>query len=330
MSSGGPPSGTGRASVRVVAILASYNEERFIAPCLEHLIGQGVEAYLIDNCSTDRTVEIAERYLGQGLVGVETFPRDEGVYKWTSILKRKEELAATLEADWFMHADPDEIRLPPRSDRTLAQAFEDVEAQGYNAVNFLEFAFVPTREAPDHDHPRFQQTMRWYYPFVRNFPQQVKAWKRQPTRVDLGRGGHRVKFEDLRLYPEPFKMRHYQFLSVPHFLRKYVGKEYAAAEVKRGSHGWRARLVEEKIELPSQQDLHVYASDDELDISNPRTRHIAEDWALPQVERGKPEGPRPSVHSADPDGSPARAQQEGLLRRLRFWTTRAKSSEEGR
>ena len=140
-------------SVRVVALLATHNEERFITGCLEHLIGQGVEVYLIDNCSADRTVEIAERYLGHGLIDIETFPRAEGVYKWRSILERKEQLATMLEADWFMHVDADEIRLPPHSARTLAQTFAEVDAQGYNAVNFLEFTFVPTREAPDHDHP---------------------------------------------------------------------------------------------------------------------------------------------------------------------------------
>jgi hypothetical protein len=278
--------------MRIVAILASYNEERFIAGCLDHLFEQGVEAYLIDNCSTDRTVEIAERYLGRGLIGIETFPREEGIFRLGAQLRRKEELAAALEAEWFMHADIDEIRLPPRSDRTLALALTEVDEQGYNAVNFLEFTFVPTKEAPDHDHLHFQQTMKWYYPFLRNFPQQVKAWKRQPKRVDLGSSGHRVKFEDLRLYPESFKMRHYQFLSVPHFINKYVDRQFDPQE--RG-HGWRIRLVREKIQLPSQAELHTYTSDDELDLTNPRTLHIAEDWALPSRERRRSAGPRDKI-----------------------------------
>src|SRR3712207_8599948 len=102
----------GLVQMRVVAILAAYNEERFLAGCLEHLFEQGVDAYLIDNESTDRTVEIAERYLGRGLIGIENIPRAAGVFSWRPIIRRKEELAATLEADWFMHADPDEIRLP--------------------------------------------------------------------------------------------------------------------------------------------------------------------------------------------------------------------------
>ena len=271
-----------KGSKRVVAILASYNEERFIAGCLEHLFEQGVEAYLIDNCSTDRTVEIAERYLKRGLIDIETLPRTEDVFKQRPIHERKEELAATLEADWFIHVDADEIRLPPRSDRTLAQAFAEVEAQGYNAVNFMEFVFVPTREAPDHDHPRFQQTMRWYYPFQRSFPQwrphRRNAWKRQAEKVDLaGRGGHRVRFPGLRLYPQFFKMRHYLFLSVPHALRKWVDRNYDETEVEKGWHGWRAGLTPEKIRLPSQKELRYYTSDDELDPSNPETRHI---WVL--------------------------------------------------
>jgi glycosyltransferase involved in cell wall biosynthesis len=270
-------------SVHVVAMLSAYNEERFIAGCLEHLFEQGVEAYIIDNCSTDRTVEIAERYLHNGLIGIETLPRGE-LHKPQLLLERKEQLAMTLEADWFMHVDPDEVRLPPRSDRTLAQAFAEVEARGYNAVNFMEFTFVPTQEAPDHDHPHFQQTMRWYYPFLRRFPQRLNAWKRQRKKVKLvPSGGHRVQFRGLRMYPEPFKMRHYIFLSVPHALHKYSNRKHDPAIVQRYP-GWgrmRASLTPEKIQLPSQKELRPYTSDDELDPSNPLMEHL---WVLPQGE----------------------------------------------
>ena len=46
-------------AMRVVALLATYNEERFVGGCIEHLQRQGIETYLIDNESTDATVEIA-------------------------------------------------------------------------------------------------------------------------------------------------------------------------------------------------------------------------------------------------------------------------------
>jgi glycosyltransferase involved in cell wall biosynthesis len=272
--------------LRVVAIIAAYNEERFIAACLENLFRQGVEAYLIDNCSTDETLPIARRYLGRGLLGIESFPRTEGMYNWRALLMRKEELAATLEADWFMHVDADEVRLPPRPHQTLAEAFAEVDAQGYNAVDFLEFTFTPTREEPDHDHPDFQLTMRRYYPFLPWSPHRLNAWRRQPSRVELAwYGGHRVRFPGLRVSPILFPMRHYLFLSIAHFLDKYANRIYDPAEVKRGWHGWRTRLNPNFINLPSEDELRLYTSDDELDPSTPRTRHFAEHWAEKQPRR---------------------------------------------
>jgi glycosyltransferase involved in cell wall biosynthesis len=260
--------------MRVIAILAAFNEERFIRPCLEHVIGQGLAVYLIDNVSTDGTVAIAERYLGRGLVGIETFPR-HGMYSWRPLLSRKEELAATLDADWFVHVDADEFRLPPSTRVTLADALAAVDRDGYNAVNFLEFTFVPTQEAPDHDHPDFQRTMRWYYPLVPPlFPNRLNAWKRQAAPVELAwSGGHQVRFPGLRMYPQPFPMRHYLFLSVPHAIRKYVERRYDPAEVEAGWHRARARLRPEAIRLLGQAELKPYLSDDELDASDPRTQH---------------------------------------------------------
>lgn len=259
--------------MRIIAILAAYNEERFIKTCLENLFRQGVEVYLCDNESTDQTVPIAESYRHDGLIGFETIPQGK-VYRWKAILERKEQLAATLDADWFMHADPDEMRLPPRSDITLAKAFAGADAQGYNAVNFMEFTFTPTRESPDHDHPEFQKTMRWYYPFLPSFPHRLNAWKKQPVPVELAwAGGHRVRFPGLRMYPESFRMRHYLLLSKAHAIRKYVQRHYDPVLVAQGWDGWRASLKPEMIKFPPQRELRTYLSDDQLDASDPRTTH---------------------------------------------------------
>jgi glycosyltransferase involved in cell wall biosynthesis len=269
--------------MRVIALLASHNEERFIGGCIQHLARQGIQSYLLDNSSTDRTLEIAGQYLGGGLIDIETIERKE-VYPWTKILQRKEELAMELDADWFMHADPDEVRLPPHSGTTLQKALAEVDDQGYNAVNFMEFAFVPTLESPDHDHPRFQQTMRWYYPMLPSFPHRLTAWKRQPRRVDLaGSGGHVVKFPGLKMYPRSFPMRHYLFLSIPHAMEKFLARKYDPEEVKKGWHRWRSGLTREMLKLPSEKELRFYTSDDQLDASEPRKRHyLADIWAAAQ------------------------------------------------
>lgn len=270
--------------MRVVALIASYNERRFIGPCLEHLHEQGVESYLIDDGSTDETVAIAEGFLDRGLIGIEEIPRED-VYDWRGLLRRKEELAAEFaeqgEADWLIHLDPDEVRLAPHGAGTLAGGLAAVDRDGYNAVNFLECTFVPTREEPDHDHADFQRTLRTYYPFSPSFPHKLTAWKAadapQPDLV--AKGGHRVGFRGLNMCPTSFPMKHYLFLSVPHAVEKYVERTYSPAEVERGWHGWRATLRAEDIDLPSRSELRVAEPGEELDPGRPRRRHFIDDPA---------------------------------------------------
>jgi hypothetical protein len=256
--------------MRVVAVLATYNEERFVGACVEHLTRHGIETYLIDNESTDATIEIAERF---DLAGLETAPR-HGVYAWRPVLERKEALAETLDADWFIHLDADEIRLPPRSSQTLVEAIAEVDALGYTAVNFQEFTFVPTIEAPDHDHLRFQETMPHYYAYSPGGPDRLNAWKRQDTRVELAAsGGHRVSFPGLNAYPHSFPMRHYLYLSVAHAVSKYVERQYEPAEVESGWHRRRAALRAGDITLLAQAELRETHSDDDLDPSDPWSAH---------------------------------------------------------
>lgn len=256
--------------MRVAALLATHNEERFVGACLEHLTRHGVETYLIDNESTDATVAIAQSF---DLVGFETAPR-HGVYAWRPLLERKEALAAELEADWFIHLDADEIRLPPRSGTTLSEAIAEVDALGYNAVNFQELAFVPTIEAPDHDHPRFRETMRHYYPYSPGRPDRLNAWKRQDARVELAAsGGHHVSFPGLNAYPHSFPMRHYLYLSAAQAVSKYVDRAYDPDEVEAGWHQRRAALRAEDVKLLSQAELRETHSDDDLDASDPWSSH---------------------------------------------------------
>ncbi len=278
--------------LRAIALVASYNEERFISGCIEHLREQGVEVYLIDNGSSDETVVRAERYLGQGLIAIEALPRD-GAFPLGAVLERKEALAAELDADWFMHHDADEIRTACRSDLRLIDALERADQAGFNAVNFLEFSFIPTLEAPDHDHPAFRETMRHYYPFLPAYPHRLNAWKRQPEPVDLrSAGGHRVAFPALRADPTSLRLRHYMFLSPDHALEKYSGRHHAAPDRQHGWGGWRNVVADVGARrlappLPPQSQLREYAGEDELDPSQPVTEHPwAEAWARAVARAG--------------------------------------------
>jgi hypothetical protein len=255
--------------VKIVAILQTYNEQRFIGDCLDHLAEQGVSAYLVDNESTDETVSIAESRLGKNLIGIESLPRD-GHFALDSQLVRKEELAQSLDADWLIHQDADEFRVTPDRGKSLAQAIGEFDEAGFNAVNFLELTFVPTREEPDHDHPRYRETMRSYYPLLPWFPNRLNAWKRQDGPVNLSaQGGHVVSFPGLSMAPRSLYSRHYVFLSLDYAARKFGPHRYAPDELARGWHHWRASVSPSSIELPSKDDLRWYVADHLLDPSDP-------------------------------------------------------------
>lgn len=267
--------------LRIVAVLAVRNEERFLQACLDNLFRQGVAVHVCDNGSTDRTVEIARAHAG--VVGIEHIPFD-GTYRWESILRRKEALFREIDADWLMHVDADEIHLPPPGFATLAQALAEVDAGGFEAVEFGEYTFLPTREAPDHDHPDFVDTLRTYYPFRPRSPHCVRAFRKQDGPMEIAwSGGHHVRFPHApRLYPRHFRMKHYLFLSAAHAAGKYPGRRYHDIEVEQlGWHGWRPHLKTEQIVLPSAARLRATAGDDDLDPSNPWTRHWLDQCAAP-------------------------------------------------
>jgi hypothetical protein len=265
--------------VRVCALVSTYNEERFIEGCLRHLVGEGIDVYLIDNSSTDRTVELAKRWLGQGLLGIESLPHD-GTFRQGQLLQRKEELAHTLDADWFVHTDADERRSAARPTWTLREAITAADEAGFNAVPFLEFTFVPTREAPDHDHTRYEETMRWYYHFAREPLHHLKAWKKQPAQVDLrSSGGHQVAFPGRRVAPEAQIMRHYLFLSREHAARKW-GVRFDPAETRRGMSADRAFVAPSRIRLPHRDELEEWRPGSPLDASRPHPRHATLESSL--------------------------------------------------
>jgi len=140
-------------------------------------------------------------------------------------------------------------------------------------VNFFEFTFIPTQEAPNHDHDQFQRTLLTYYPFSPAFPHRLNAWKKTEAVEIMSSGGHRVRFPGLAMYPDSFPMKHYLFLSAPHAIEKYVERRYSRHEVESGWHGWRARLSRADITLPHKAELRIWTSDSELDSSEPRARH---------------------------------------------------------
>jgi ketosteroid isomerase-like protein len=74
--------------------------------------------------------------------------------------------------------------------------------------------------------------------------------------------------------PWSLALRHYLCLGRAHFERKYGRRRYDPAELAEGWHRWRLGQSPEGLRFPSDRDLRTYVSDQQLDASSPRTRHL--------------------------------------------------------
>jgi len=232
--------------MRIVAIISAHNEGDVIYHVIGDLVKQGVEVYLLNHCSTDNTVEEAAKWLGKGLIHIENFPQEAGYhlvnadkYVWYEILRRKEELAAQLGADWYIHTDADEFRESPWEGYSLSTAIQAVDRLGYTAIDFalLNFRPIDNSFAPGADVRDYLKHYEWGENFN---DRQVKCWKNVGAAVDLkSSGGHHVQFEGCKVFPTKFILRHYPIRSQAHGERKVFAERKArffAAEKQAGWH----------------------------------------------------------------------------------------------
>jgi glycosyltransferase involved in cell wall biosynthesis len=258
-------------------LLAVRNEELYLERCLRHLAAQGIQTCVIDNQSTDRTRQIAEAFLGKGVCQIEDNAY-LGYFDLLGMLRTKERLAATIDADWFIHHDADEIREAPAPFKTLREAISAADANGYNAVNFDEFVFVPSALIESFERTDYVERMKSYYLFAPHKLRRINAWKRTRAKVNLTeKRGHQVEFAGRRISPEHLILRHYIFLSADHAVKKYGQRIYSKYEME--VLGWRRQNRRDwgkgALVLPPPTALRTLArATDPLDRSEPRRVHL--------------------------------------------------------
>ena len=226
---------------RVVVLMSAYNEEDIIAPCLRYLIQQGLEVYLIDNWSTDSTVEFASEFLGKGVIAIEKFPHGgpSSHYRWKDILSRLGQLTEEIEADWFLFQDVDEIGTSPWPRLSLRDAFLKVDREGFNCIDYSMATFHPVDNnfAVGADFEAYFK----YFEFTDRPGQFVRtiAWKNLGRRVSLAEsGGHEIQFNGRCAYPFRFLLKHYPVRSQAHGEKKIFRERKARWFPKERASGW--------------------------------------------------------------------------------------------
>lgn len=255
--------------------MAVRNERPCLANCLDHLIENGVDYFIVDNESDDGSSDLLRlpRY-SRHLVGLETYPF-AGMFDWAGILTVLDRAAAGLDADWAILTAPDEI-LHPYSDETLSDAVARMDTAGFDAIDFNEFVFLPLDNNYQVD-ANGPQAMRSYYFFEPRPNRLIRARRVSRQLSWIESGGHRLRGR-YRLADETFALRHYMFRSQEHALAKYAGRVFKQDELARGWHRNRSEKLPETFLFPPRSALEFIEdpSTKLLSLSNPRKRHYWE------------------------------------------------------
>ena len=224
---------------KVCAIICVFNEIDVIRECVEKLIVNEVDVYVLDNGSTDGSMSAIEDLLGHGLIAitpVEFLEDGQTVFNLSYLMRCKEQIAKSLNYDWYINVDSDEIRYSPWHDINLRAALEKVDQLGYTLVNFKLFNFRmiqdTTRTTSIEDELKF-----YSLPGFHDI-NQVRAWKSHPAIELASTGGHITSRPDSRVFPIRFILKHYPIRSIAHGIRKLTTERKARFSPTERRKGW--------------------------------------------------------------------------------------------
>jgi glycosyltransferase involved in cell wall biosynthesis len=222
----------------IVAIIATFNEADIIGSVVASLVADGISVYLLDDGSTDGTLDVAAPFLGRGLLAVEALPQDGTGFSLRRIIARKQELARELDFDWFINHDADEFRESPWPGVDLAEGIRRVDALGFNAIDFEVLDFVPTHEEfKPGDDPRV--SFQFCVPSSSVNKLQIRCWKKTADNLELvSSAGHEAVFSGRQVFPIRFLLRHYPFRSQAHGERKLFGERRPRYDQSEREIGW--------------------------------------------------------------------------------------------
>jgi glycosyltransferase involved in cell wall biosynthesis len=243
--------------MNILAVIAARNESLHIGRCIRSLTDEGLEVILIDHGSSDGTRNIAEAYLGNGLLKIMDLAW-EGYFSLEKQLSIKKLIIDECNHEWVAHFDADEW--PVASDQfcSLRCMAEEANKTGYSVINFNEFVFLPLPKE-NFEHFGYERLMNHYYFFGPSYPRLQRMWRRSLDTSNITHGGHLLSGDVAKLFPFDGILRHYIVLSESHAIDKYANRIFADHELARGWHSNRVNITEDTIKLYFEGNINYHS-----------------------------------------------------------------------
>jgi hypothetical protein len=238
----GSPSDNGKTSV--LAMIHVYNEADVILESVGQLLSEGVDVHVLDNWSTDGTLDDLIAHYGDfpGF-SYEVFPAagPPDSFMLAEILDRMDEVATSKDHEWIVHVDADEAIESPFPGLGLAESLELVGRCGYDTVDTTCVNFRPVaqdRGISPAERVSFDTMLHWEFGDNPGYVRLIRAWKRRTEKVGIGSsGGHTVQVEH-KEFPINFILRHYPLRSREQGRSKAFGERRDRTEQDRREKGW--------------------------------------------------------------------------------------------
>ena len=186
----GPPSQRPAGRPTLSVVLMTKNEAARLAGCLERVAGWADDIVIIDDCSTDGTVEIARRFAAQ----VISHPsEDNHDAQWNRGIER-------ASSEWILHIDADEL-VTPELQAAIDQAL--TAPQGHSAFEMMRKNFFL-------GHP--MRYGGWYH-------RHLVLFRRDRARC-VGQGIHVQLRVDGTIGRLDAELEHYPFSSLTQFIER--------------------------------------------------------------------------------------------------------------
>ena len=261
---------------KACGILFCYNEEHILAESVRHYLNQGIDLVLIDNDSSDSSVEIARSfqtdassYRGR-LIDIQRIETDG--YEWRKILQfacqyMHENLS---DYEWILTIDADSFYYSPAREMPLLTFMDHMKGYGYNVIDGIWYDFRPT-EQDDPSKSSHAERMRFCKVEPWRVPQQ-KIFTYDPSIDFYTSWGHCCYRQKQRVAVIKFHYHHYPWVSLEHG-RKKIFKERNPRYVDRKDHphmhpGYGGKLPIETDLIENSRNLWLY--DQEKTQMSPR------------------------------------------------------------
>ena len=176
--------------ISCAAIICVRNEAKHIHRAINDFVSQGIDVVIIDNGSTDKTLQICSEFLGNGLLFINHMSW-EGEFNLSHQLEMKDRFVRNLNHDWVIHADADEWVHSSVKGETLLEGITRLSKYGFNVINFEEFVFLPA-QGEEYNLDNYKKEFLNYYYFSPHKQRLMRAWNRLLSCNNLESGGHKL------------------------------------------------------------------------------------------------------------------------------------------